>query len=691
MAKISLDLTGNPVDVAKQLLPVPPDGGYGWAIVMAAFFSNFIVDGICTCFTEFKQSYKDEFKGSDALTALIGSLLIGVYLFVGPIVGAMCNKLGARKTVIIGSIISGCAFILATFSPNLTIFITIYGILGGIGFGMIYLPAIVVVGYYFESKRAIATGMAVAGSGVGTMVMPFVARYAIQYFGWKGADWVLAGLIFMCIFFGLLYKELTPPALEAVNDVEKKTNEKEPNDAVINLNGEASRDKMMERMRNALSQCEDDESVFDDSWARGANDAGRIRNELSQCDEDDEMSFAKSWAKRQKKASEAISTERRPSGALSQCDEDEEMTFAQSWAKAIAERTKRPNDPLARVGNEMSQCEDGENGFAKSWAGMRARRVSSNQRQRKVTLTGVTEELTQPTGVLAKSLKDLRVNLTGLEAEEIAKPLNRQDILYTGSIRRLSQYKKEGGALSYRASITTIPRKILDEIPLVEEKSKCKLFGLRTIFGEMIDLELMKDPTMILLCISNLLANLGYFTPYVFLKDLALSKGIPESDTMYFVPVIGVANTIGRILSGWFADRQFVSSLNINNFSLVACGVLCLGAPFCTTYMSLMIYGALFGFIISAYACLTSIVLADLLGIEKLTNSFGLLVLYRGVACLLGTPLSGLAYDVTRSYDMCFYLGGGVILVSGLISCLIPLVHRCVRSEGEKSEEEIKE
>ncbi|VBB35587.1 unnamed protein product, partial [Acanthocheilonema viteae] len=40
------------------------------------------------------------------------------------------------------------------------------------GFGLIYLPSIVTVGYYFEKKRSIATGIAVAGSGVGTFVLP---------------------------------------------------------------------------------------------------------------------------------------------------------------------------------------------------------------------------------------------------------------------------------------------------------------------------------------------------------------------------------------------------------------------------------------------------------------------------------------------------------------------------------------
>ena len=35
----------------------------------------------------------------------------------------------------------------------------------GLGFGLIYLPAIVSVSMYFEKRRAFATGIAVCGSG----------------------------------------------------------------------------------------------------------------------------------------------------------------------------------------------------------------------------------------------------------------------------------------------------------------------------------------------------------------------------------------------------------------------------------------------------------------------------------------------------------------------------------------------
>ena len=50
------------------------------------------------------------------------------------------------------------------------------GLCTGIGFGLIYLPAIVSVSMYFEKRRAFATGIAVCGSGLGTFIMAPVTK-----------------------------------------------------------------------------------------------------------------------------------------------------------------------------------------------------------------------------------------------------------------------------------------------------------------------------------------------------------------------------------------------------------------------------------------------------------------------------------------------------------------------------------
>jgi hypothetical protein len=41
------------------------------------------------------------------------------------------------------------------------------------------------------------------------------------------------------------------------------------------------------------------------------------------------------------------------------------------------------------------------------------------------------------------------------------------------------------------------------------------------------------------------------------------------------------------------------------------------------------------------YVGLTSVVLVDLLGIDRLTNAFGLLLMFQGLATLIGPPIAG--------------------------------------------------
>ena len=61
-------------------------------------------------------------------------------------------------------------------------------------------------------------------------------------------------------------------------------------------------------------------------------------------------------------------------------------------------------------------------------------------------------------------------------------------------------------------------------------------------------------------------------------------------------------------------------------------------------------------------------VLVDLLGLDSLTSSFGMLVLCRGIASILGPPLAGLVYDLTEQYNASFFLAGAFFVTGGLIS-----------------------
>lgn len=170
-----------------------------------------IVDGIAYTFGIFLPEFVKYYGAGKGEVAWVGSLLSGVYLSAGPIVSALANKYGCRAVCITGSVIAATAFALSTLSESVSMLMLTYGFIGGFGFGMIYLPAVVAVGYYFETKRSLATGIAVCGSGFGTFLFAPFATHLLQNYDWKTANQILAGLILSCGLFGALMRPLTYP------------------------------------------------------------------------------------------------------------------------------------------------------------------------------------------------------------------------------------------------------------------------------------------------------------------------------------------------------------------------------------------------------------------------------------------------------------------------------------------------
>lgn len=62
----------------------------------------------------------------------------------------------------------------------------------------------------------------------------------------------------------------------------------------------------------------------------------------------------------------------------------------------------------------------------------------------------------------------------------------------------------------------------------------------------------------------------------------------------------------------------------------------------------------------------------DLLGLDKLTNAFGLLILFRGVATIIGSPMAGALKDATGSYAIPFFVASGLFGISAGTSFIAP-------------------
>ncbi|XP_030568244.1 monocarboxylate transporter 5 [Drosophila novamexicana] len=200
----------------------------------------------------------------------------------------------------------------------------------------------------------------------------------------------------------------------------------------------------------------------------------------------------------------------------------------------------------------------------------------------------------------------------------------------------------------------------------------------------MMNFSLLKDVIFVIFSVSNFCTSIGFNVPYLYVVSQAETLNIGKSEASYLIASIGVANTIGRIILGYIADKPWVNRLLVYNVCLTACGIATAMVPLCGDFNSLLIYCSVFGFTIGAYVGLTSVILVDLLGLEKLTNAFGLLLLFQGIASFIGPPIGGWMYDITGSYSPAFLMAGLMIAISGLVMFAIPPLQRYQEHKAEQ-------
>jgi len=87
------------------------------------------------------------------------------------------------------------------------------------------------------------------------------------------------------------------------------------------------------------------------------------------------------------------------------------------------------------------------------------------------------------------------------------------------------------------------------------------------------------------------------------------------------------------------------------------------------SYPLLCVYCCVFGSCMAMFIALRSIVTAEMMGVQKLNNAFGLTIFFQGIAGAAGSPLAGTIFDVTGSYMISFMIAGIFITFSGII-CL---------------------
>ena len=148
--------------------------------------------------TLFTQPLMGSLHASLAQIQITFSLLIVVQTFLSPCQGFLVDKFGPRALLSLGGALTGLSWVLAARASTLAGLYLTYGLLGGIGTGIVYIGVIGHMVQWFPDRRGFATGIVAAGYGMGAILTTFPISEALKNAGYEQA---LAryGLIFMVV------------------------------------------------------------------------------------------------------------------------------------------------------------------------------------------------------------------------------------------------------------------------------------------------------------------------------------------------------------------------------------------------------------------------------------------------------------------------------------------------------------
>jgi OFA family oxalate/formate antiporter-like MFS transporter len=177
----------NPVREVPSLFGMPLEKGR-WALVASGLVINLCLGSIYA-WSVFVEPLTNYFTGElgQAVTAndilMPFSLFLAVFAITMPFTGKITDVYGPRNVTIIGCVLTGLGWFLASFSSSVPMLSVMFGVIGGIGVGIAYSVLVAVSARWFPDRRGLAVGLIVLGVGFSAFFSANIAGYLIGAYG----------------------------------------------------------------------------------------------------------------------------------------------------------------------------------------------------------------------------------------------------------------------------------------------------------------------------------------------------------------------------------------------------------------------------------------------------------------------------------------------------------------------------
>ncbi|KAF8783065.1 Monocarboxylate transporter 5 like protein [Argiope bruennichi] len=172
-----------------------PDRGHAWVIACAACVITMILSGISKMVGILYVAVIETYGVTRREATLPFTFRKSLRCLAGPIVGIVGQRYGIRAVTLGGAFGASLGAFLAFFAPNVTWLAVCWGGIHGLGEAFANTLFQVVVNQYFEKYRSTASGIALSGACMGSVIFSFLIEALREAYGLQGTFLVLSAVI----------------------------------------------------------------------------------------------------------------------------------------------------------------------------------------------------------------------------------------------------------------------------------------------------------------------------------------------------------------------------------------------------------------------------------------------------------------------------------------------------------------
>jgi oxalate/formate antiporter len=144
-----------------------------WIQLGLGFIAMMSISSPQYVWTLFTKPFQDQLGVPLSAIQVTFSIVIVLQTWLSPVQGYLVDRFGPRTLIAVGCLMSGAGWVASAYITSLWGLYLTYGLLCGIGTGIVYIGVIGLMVRWFPDRRGLATGTVAAGYGFGAILTTF--------------------------------------------------------------------------------------------------------------------------------------------------------------------------------------------------------------------------------------------------------------------------------------------------------------------------------------------------------------------------------------------------------------------------------------------------------------------------------------------------------------------------------------